>query len=105
MMADEIPDVWETAALERLRKTLATLPRAVELGLPVVIDAIVVTEQFHEAVLAVFETLLWWGTQNAGKPVADLVVDSDFRKACRPLPGDSPDPSGIPRALRETRCP
>ncbi len=81
MMVDEIPDVWETAALERLRKTLAMLPRAVELGLPVVIDAVVVTEQFNEAVLAVFETLLWWGTLNAGKPVGDLVVDSDFRKA------------------------
>jgi hypothetical protein len=81
MMADEIPDVWETDALERLRRSLATLPRAVELGLPVVIDAIVVTEQFHEAVLVVFETLLWWGTQNTGKPVADLVIDSDFRKA------------------------
>ena len=71
-------------------KNLATLPRAVELGLPVVIDAIVVMEQFHEAVLAVFETLLWWGTQNAGRPVADLVVDSDFRKAgdrCRETAG------------------
>jgi len=81
MMVDGIPDVWGIAALERLRKILATLPRAVELGLPVVVDAIVVTEQFHEAVLAVFGTLLWWGTQNAGKPLADLVVDSDFRKA------------------------
>ena len=81
MMADEIPDVWETTALKSLGKTLATLPRAVELGLPVVIDAVVATEQFHEAVLAMFETLLWWGTQNAGKPVSDLLVDSDFRKA------------------------
>jgi hypothetical protein len=81
IMVDRIPDVWGTAAFERLRKILATLPRAVELGLPVVIDAIVATEQFHEAVLAVFETLLWWGTHNAGKPVADLVVESDFRKA------------------------
>jgi hypothetical protein len=81
MMVDKIPDAWQTASLERLRKNLATEPRAVELGLPVVIDAIVVTEQFHEAILAVFETLLWWGTQNAGKPVADLVVDNDFRKA------------------------
>jgi hypothetical protein len=70
------PPLWSACA-----RYLATLPRAVELGLPVVIDAIVVTEQFHEAVLVVFETLLWWGTQNAGKPVADLVVDSDFRKA------------------------
>jgi hypothetical protein len=80
-MVDDIPEIWETSALDRLRKILATLPRAVELGLPVVIDAIVVTEHFHAAVLAVFETLLWWGTQNAGKPVADLVVDRDFRKA------------------------
>lgn len=81
MMVKEIPDVWENAGLQRLRKLLETLPRAVELGLPVNIDAISVTEQFHEAVLAVFETLLWWGTQCADKPVADLVVDSDFRKA------------------------
>ena len=39
------------------------------------------TEQFHEAVLKAFETLLWWGTENAGKPIADLVVEGDFRKA------------------------
>ena len=81
MMQDAIPDVWETKHLERLGKKLKTIPRAVELGLPVVIDAIVVTEQFHEAVLAVFETLLWWGTLHAGKPIADLVDDADFRKA------------------------
>jgi hypothetical protein len=81
MLVDEIPDIWGTAALKRLRKTLAALPRAVELGLPVVIDAIVVTEQFHEAVLAVFGTLLWWGTQNASKQVSDLVVDSDYCKS------------------------
>ena len=24
---------------------------------------------------------MWWGTHHAGKPVADLVVDADFRKA------------------------
>lgn len=81
VMADGIPDVWDTSALKRLGKTLTALPRAVELGLPLVIDAIVVTEQFHEAVLGAFETLLWWGTQNPGKPIADLVADSDFRKA------------------------
>lgn len=76
-----IPDIWDIDALGRLRKILATLPRAVELGLDVVIDAIIATEQFHEAVLALFETLLWWGTQNAGKPVGDLMVDRDFRIA------------------------
>jgi hypothetical protein len=82
MMQDALPDVWEIKDLEPLAKKLKTVPRALELGLPVVVDAIVVTEQFHEAVLGVFETLLWWGTQNAAKPITDLVLDSDFRKAC-----------------------
>jgi hypothetical protein len=80
-MKDKIPDVWDIGVLGRLRKALTTLPRAVELGLDVVIDAIIVTEQFHEAVLALFGTLLWWGTQNAGKPLGDLMVDRDFGKA------------------------
>jgi hypothetical protein len=81
MMAAQIPDLWDSTHLNQLGKRLSAIPRAVELGLPVVLDAIVVTEQFHEAALAAFETLLWWGTLNAGKPVADLVADPDFRKA------------------------
>jgi hypothetical protein len=81
MMANKIPDEWNTGALNRLGKILKSLPRAVELGLPVIIDAIVITEQFHEAVLKAFETLLWWGTVNSGKPIADLAADSDFRKS------------------------
>lgn len=81
MMQDGIPDLWDTEHLNRLKKRLNAIPQAVALGLPVVIDAIVVTERFHEAALAAFETLLWWGTMRAGKPVADLVVDADFRKA------------------------
>jgi hypothetical protein len=81
MMENALPDLWGIKHLRRLGKRLSTIPRAVELGMPVVIDAIVIMEQFHEAVLAVFETLLWWGTLNAGKPVGDLVVDVDFRKA------------------------
>ena len=71
-IADEIPEVWDVPRLARLGKALGEIPRAVELGLPVVVEAVTVTEQFHEAVLAVFETLLWWGTLHAGKPVADL---------------------------------
>jgi len=81
LLEGQIPDVWEIAALKRLRARFAGLPRAVELGLPVVIDAIVVTEQFHEAVLGVFETLLWWGTQKASNPVSELLVDKDFHKS------------------------
>ncbi len=81
-MADEIPDVWDITHLARLGKRLDAIPRAVELGLPVVLEAIAVTEKFHEAVLMVFETLLWWGTVSTGKPVTDLFGQADFRKAC-----------------------
>jgi hypothetical protein len=81
LMQATIPQFWEVKHLKRLRKKLKTILRAVELGVPVVVDAIVITEQFHEAVLTVFETLLWWGTVNSSKPVADLLVDPDFRAA------------------------
>lgn len=80
-METKIPDTWNLSDLKRLAKTLNAFPRAVELGLPVVINAVIATEQFHEAVLRAFETLLWWGTENAGKPIGDLCGDSDFRKA------------------------
>ena len=49
-MAVDIPEEWDTAALSRLGRELRLLPRATDLGLSVVIDAIIVTEQFHEAV-------------------------------------------------------
>jgi hypothetical protein len=80
-MAGKIPEVWEIKHLERLGGKLRAIPQAVELGLPIVIEAIVVSERFHEAVLAVFETLLWWGTLHAGKTVADLTGEADFRKS------------------------
>lgn len=81
VLADEIPDVWGVRHLSRLGKVLDGMPRAVELGLPVVVEAVVLMEQFHEAVLAVFETLLWWGTLHAGKPVSELVADTGFHEA------------------------
>ncbi|MHB1556907.1 MAG: hypothetical protein ACYC61_05435 [Isosphaeraceae bacterium] len=80
-MADEIPEVWDAPHLDRLGQALSAIPRAVGLGLPVVIEAAILTEQFHESVLAVFDTLLWWGTAHAGRPMADLVADADFRAA------------------------
>jgi len=79
-MVGGVPVEWDTASLRRLGEAIKTLPAAVALALPIVIDAIVVTEQFHEAMLRMFETLLYWGTQNAGKPISDLVADSDFQK-------------------------
>jgi len=81
MVVNQIPELWGNAHLRKLSKALSKIPRAVELGLVVVVEAIDVIEQFHEALLAVFGTLLWWGTINAGRPVADLVSDADFRAA------------------------
>ena len=79
--ADGLPDAWDTQSLERLRTELNSIERAVGLGLPTVVDAVLVTERFHEAVLAVFQVLLWWGTQHAGKTVDDLVAERDVQKA------------------------
>jgi hypothetical protein len=76
-----LPDSWDITTLEILRKKLAAIPRAVDLGLTVVVEAVLATERFHEAILAVFGTLLWWGTLKASKSVDDLIADSDLRKA------------------------
>ena len=72
MLGGQLPDVWETAHLARLGRALGRLPRAVALGLPVV-----ATEQFHEAALVAFQTMLWWGTHHTGRPIAELAAASD----------------------------
>jgi hypothetical protein len=81
LMSVKLPSAWNGTHLARLGRKFKTNPRAVDLGLPTVIDAITMTEQFHEAVLVAFETLLWWGSHHAEKPVADLIADKDFKKA------------------------
>ena len=67
--------------LERLRTELNLIERASNLGLPTVVNAILVTEQFHEAVLAVFQAILWWATQHSSKPVEDMLGERSFRRA------------------------
>lgn len=76
-----IPEAWGTTDLEDLRDKLAGVQRAEKQGLPSVVDAVLATERFHEAVLAVFQTLLWWGTQHSDKSLDDLVAKSDFQEA------------------------
>ena len=76
-----IPEDWGTTDLEDLRDKLADIPRAKKQGLPNVVDAVLATERFHEAVLAVFQSLLWWGTQHSDKSLDDLVAKSDFQEA------------------------
>jgi len=75
------PEGWDTQTLDQLRAELNTMERAVILGLPTVIQAIVVTEQFHEAVLAVFQALIWWGTQHSSNAIDDLFNEQSVRRA------------------------
>lgn len=76
-----LPEAWGTTGLEVLRDKLANIERAQSLGLPNVVDAVLVTERFHEAVLAVFQSLLWWGTQHSDKSLDDLISRTDFQEA------------------------
>jgi hypothetical protein len=76
-----LPELWDVPSLQSLRQELDSIPAAVNLGLTKVLDAVLVTEIFHEAVLTIFQTLLWWGTQNSSEPLDNLFTDRDFRKS------------------------
>jgi hypothetical protein len=82
-MADDggIPEEWDAAGVRRLNTILASTPHASELHLTVVVEAILVTESFHEALLCVFETLLWWGTERSAQSLQDLLQEKPFRRA------------------------
>jgi hypothetical protein len=76
-----LPDAWDVPWLLRLKATLARIGQAERLGLPTVVRAVAVTEQFHEAAMAVFQCLLWWGTQRSGDPVEQLLSEDRFAGA------------------------
>jgi hypothetical protein len=73
------PDVWDSHALRSLRGRLALDQEALSLGLPTALDAVLRAEAFHEAALAVFGRGLWWGTEQSGKPLADLIALAETR--------------------------
>jgi len=77
----ELPDEWDIPSLKILRKRLSTIRTAAEMGLTTVVDAVLATECFHEAVLAVFQSLLWWGTMRSNDPLDDLISKRDFQQA------------------------
>ena len=77
--ANALPTEWNTAAVKALRDVIAGHEEAVALGLLEVLDAILHFESFHEAVLCVFETLLWWGTEHPNQKIGELVGDTEFR--------------------------
>jgi hypothetical protein len=95
-----LPESWDMPSLELLRTELNSIPTAVELGLTTAVDAVLVTERFHEAVLTVFQTLLWWGTQNSSEPLDTLFTDRDFRKSTGSVPRDCTLFAPIPRGMR-----
>jgi hypothetical protein len=76
-----LPDLWDVPWLSRLKAQLARIPQAERLGLPTVIQAVIVTEQFHEAALAIFQSVLWWGTERSGDSVDQLLAEDLFIKA------------------------
>jgi hypothetical protein len=77
----ELPETWTVAAWRKLKDKLATDTEACGYGLPVVIEAICVLEAFHEAPLAVFETLLWWGTEFPQHTLTELAGDLPLASA------------------------
>ena len=76
-----LPNEWGVTELRRLARLIGHDELAVKMALPVVIEAAIRVEQFHEAALTVFDTLLWWGTMRAEDPVADLVSEVAFRSS------------------------
>jgi hypothetical protein len=75
-----LPAVWNAATIGELRKVLAEATKAVELGLPDVLEAVLYFERAHEAVLRLFETVLWQGTEKHNSPVNELVQDPEFKR-------------------------
>lgn len=75
-----LPAGWNTRSLEHLRGELSNIGRAVALGIPTVVEAIIITEQFHEAVLTVLQVLLWWGTQHASMSLDSLFHEQYFQQ-------------------------
>jgi hypothetical protein len=80
-LEEGLPDTWDVPWLLLLKKQLARIITAERLGLPAVVQAVVVTEQFHEAALAVFECALWWGTEHSSDPVDRLISKDLFARA------------------------
>jgi hypothetical protein len=70
-----LPDVWDVPWLVRLKDQLARSASAERLNLPTAVQAVIQTEQFHEAALAVFHALLWWGTERSADPLDRLLAE------------------------------
>lgn len=81
--ASSFPDDWDSDSVNALREAVVAQKDATALGLPDVLDAILHFERFHEAVLCVFETLLWWGTEHSSKRITELIGDIEFQRRAK----------------------
>jgi hypothetical protein len=77
---ESLPEIWNVAAIGALRKAIAEVKAAAEVGLHDVLEAILYFERAHEAVLRLFESVLWWGTDRPGSPANALAQDADFAR-------------------------
>lgn len=77
----KLPAQWNVSAWRQLKGKLANDNEASRNHLPVIIEAICALEAFHEAALAVFETLLWWGTEFPQHSMTELAGDSQLAVA------------------------
>jgi hypothetical protein len=75
-----LPEIWNAAAIRALCKAIAEVEAAAEGGLHDLLEAILYFERAHEAVLRLFESVLWWGTDRPGSPANGLAQDADFRR-------------------------
>jgi hypothetical protein len=77
----KLPAQWNVSAWRQLKRKLATDNEASRNDLPVVIEAMCALEAFHEAALAAFETLLWWGTEFSQHTMTELAGDPQLAVA------------------------
>lgn len=78
---NQLPEVWKVPHLQALLLILSSDETALRLTLPTTIQAIIRFEGFHEAVLNIFERVLWWGTIFSERPIAELISRNSFQEA------------------------
>lgn len=100
-----LPDRWTIADLRSLQSRFERDGDSCALQLPAVVGAVIAVERFHEAVLAVFDGVLFWATKNEKALSAELEQQDFFKLAAgqaieRANRLSAFDASDLPRAVR-----
>lgn len=72
---------WERPQLKLLAEQFNQSEEAKKLGLGELVPAILTFEAFHEAMLAIFNTVLWWATRHGAEAVNELYADTEYLRA------------------------